>query len=239
MRPLLVLTALAAALAAPAPAAHAASVRTMVVGRERVLRAPVAVRLSPRTVRVGGRRCAVGAATPLSALVGTRLALGVRDFGACGRSARDASGLFVARVGPDRNRGRDGWVYKVGRRAGTAGAADPAGPFGSGRLRGGEDVLWFWCTMTRSGSCQRTLEARPDTAVVAPGAPLRVTVRGYDDAGRGVPVGGASVRVGTAGAVTGADGVAVLAAPAAPGRARLSATRTGMVPAFPSRVLVR
>ena len=57
------LVALALALGAPA-GAGAATVEVMVVGKQRVLREPARVKLKPRWVRVGGRRCAVGRATP-------------------------------------------------------------------------------------------------------------------------------------------------------------------------------
>ena len=80
-----------------------------------------------------------------------------RDFGACSASPRDAAGLLVTRIGPDRNRGQRGWVYKVGRRR-PAGAGDPGGAFGNGRLRGGQRVIWFYCV--RAADCQRTLGAR-------------------------------------------------------------------------------
>jgi hypothetical protein len=233
MRPVLAL-ALCLGLAAPVGAAGAAEVRVMVVGKQRVLREPATVTLRARSVRASGRRCAAGAATPLSALAGTGLRLRVRDYGSCGRSARDAGGLFVTQVGAERNRGHDGWVYKLGRRTGTAGAADPAGSFGTGRLvRDGERVLWFWCVQDRRQNCQRTLEAVPERTRVAPGAPLRVSVRGYDDFGRGVAAAGATVRLGTAEAVTGADGVATLTAPAAPGRASLVASGASAVRSFP------
>lgn len=232
--------ALAACLGLAAPAgAGAAEVRVMVVGKERVLREPASVTLRARSVRAGSRRCAAGAATPLSALAGTGLRLRLRDYGSCGRSARDAGGLFVTQVGAERNRGHDGWVYKIGHRTGTAGAADPAGSFGTGRLlRGGERMLWFWCVQDRRQNCQRTLEALPERMRVAPGAALRVTVRGYDDFGRGVAAAGATVRLGTAEAVAGADGVATLTASAAPGRASLVASGAGAVRSFPLRVTV-
>jgi hypothetical protein len=229
-----------AALAAAPAGADAAKVDVLVVGKSKVLRGPTAVKLVPRTVKVGKRRCAVGAATPLSVLAGTRLRLGVRDQGACGANPRDAGALYVFQVGPDRERGHSGWVYKVGTKAGTAGAADPAGPFGTGRrLRAGQRLLWFWCTLGSAGGCQRTLDARPDRTTVAPGGALPVTVRGYDDAGKGVPVAGATVRLGSATALTGADGIATLTAPATAGRLRLQATRDGMVRAFPRTVAVR
>ena len=55
---------------------------------------------------------------------------------------------------------------------------------------------------------------------------LAVTVRGYDDNGRGVPVAGATVRLGSATAVTDANGVAQVTAPAG-GAARLTAEHDG------------
>ena len=69
-------------LAAPA----GASVDLMVVGKTRVLRDAAPVKLRAQSVRVGGRRCAVGKATPLAVLAGTRLALRLRDYGSCSRA---------------------------------------------------------------------------------------------------------------------------------------------------------
>ena len=237
---LLLAVLVVAAMVAPAPAQARERVDLMVVGKRALLAGPESIALKPRTATVGrGRRCAVGSATPLSALVGAGLALRIADLGACSRRARDAGSLYVEKIGPDRARGRAGWVYKVGRRAGTTGAADPSGSFGTGRrLRGGERVLWFWCVLDRVGSCQRTLEATPEQPRAAPGAPLRVTVRGYDDRGRGVPVAGAAVRLGTATAVSGADGVATLTAPATAGVHVLDARASGLVRAFPTEVVV-
>jgi hypothetical protein len=211
----------------------------MVVGKQRVLREAAPVRLKSRSVRVGGRRCAVGRATPLSVLAGTRLRVRLQDYGSCGRSPRDAGALYVTRVGSDRRGGPAGWVYKVGRRTGTSGAADPSGPFGTGRkLRTGQRLLWFWCVQVRGAACQRTLEVSPSATTVAPGAPLRVAVRGYDDNGRGVPVPGATVRLGAASATTDASGVAQVVAGAA-GAARLTAEHDGMVRSWPRTVRVR
>ena len=228
MRRLVVIAALLA-LAAPA-SASAAKVHVMVVGKERVLRGPKDVRLKVRTVKVAGRRCKVGGATPLSVLVATKLKLGLRDYGRCGRRPRDAAGLYVTKVGREREKGRGGWVYKVGRRVDSAGAGDVRGR----RLRNGARVLWFWCEQGASG-CQRTLEARPERSSAAPGETLRVTVRGYDDNGHGVPVEGATVRLGSATAVSGADGVAVLTV--VDGR-RLEAFKDGLVRSFPREVAV-
>jgi hypothetical protein len=217
------------ALLVVAPAAHGASAPLLVVDRnERVLAAPSAVTLKARTVRVGGRRCRVGARTPLSVLAGTRLRLGLRDYGACSRRPRDAGGLYVRSIAGTSARGRQGWVYKVGRRLGSAGASDPAGPFGTGRLRAGARVTWFWCRPDRQGRCQRTLELRH---AALDGGRVRVTVRAHDDHGRGALVEGATVRLGDRTALTGPDGTATLT-----GSGRLTATKAGLVAAFPVRV---
>jgi hypothetical protein len=225
-------------LAAPAAAGARAKVRALVVGKSAVLAGPERVALKARTARVGGKRCAIGRATPLSVLAGTGVSFSLTDYGACSSRARDAGSLYVARIGPDRERGTDGWVYKVGRRAGSAGAADPAGSFGTGRLlRAGQRVLWFWCVKDPADSCQRTLEVVPAARSVEPGGSLSVTVRGYDDAGAGIAVEGATVRLGASTAVTGAGGVATLTAPAA-GTYRLRAEKPGTVVAFPVRVAV-
>ena len=237
MRRALVLLLAGAALAAPTAANAREKVRVMVVGKSAVLAGPERVALASRTARVGGRRCSLGRATPLSVLAGTGVSFKLRDYGACSLRARDAGSLYVSRIGPDRESGTDGWVYKVGRRAGSAGAADPSGSFGTGRLlRAGQRVLWFWCVKDAYDQCQRTLETS-SARTVAPGAPLAVTVRGYDEAGRGVVVAGATVRLGAAAAVTGPDGVATVTAPAA-GTYRLQAQAPGTVLSFPVRVTV-
>jgi hypothetical protein len=131
----------------------------------------------------------------------------------------------------ERNRGQDGWVYKVGHRGATAGAADPSGAFSRGRLRRGQRVTWFFCRL-RDGGCQRTL----GLAARAEAGAVKVTVRGYDDEGRGVPVEGATVSAGSVTAVSGADGSARLALPA--GRHRLVADKDGLVRSFGERVVV-
>jgi hypothetical protein len=209
----------------------------MVVGKHGVLAGPKRVAVPQRTVRVAGRRCAIASRTPLSALIATQLRLRYKDYGACSRRPRDAASLYVRSVAGEGAQGSDGWVYKVGRRAGSGGAADPAGSFGTGRRLGrGADVLWFWCVQDMAGSCQRTLEVRPDGAVT-PGAPMRVDVRGYDDHGDGVPVEGATVRLGEQVALSGADGSATLIAPAS-GSASLTADKDGLVPSFPAKVHV-
>jgi hypothetical protein len=228
----------AGVLAAPAAAEARGKVDVMVVGRSEVLVPAKSVTLKPRAVGIDGKRCAIGKATPLSALAGTGVRFRLVDYGSCSRKPRDAGSLYVSKIGPDRERGRDGWVYKVGRRVGSAGAADPAGPFGTGKkLRAGQQVLWFWCVKDRTDACQRTLETS-SAQTVAPGAPLAVTVRGYDEDGNGVAVAGATVTLGGATAVTGPDGVATITAPAAPGELALEATKPGLVRSFPRTVEV-
>jgi hypothetical protein len=218
------------AVVAAAPAA-AATADVLVVGKTRVLR-EASVALRTVTVTAGGRRCRVAGATPLGVLVRTKLSLRLRDYGSCSRSVADASSLYVRRIGPDAARGRNGWVYKVGRKVDGRGAGDPGA-----RVRAGRRVTWFWCVSDGTG-CQRTLEATPDAAEVAPGSALRVTVRGYDDQGRGVVVAGATVRLAGATAITGEDGVATLTVPDAPGRRRLTAERAGMVRSFTEAVTI-
>ncbi len=120
--------------------------------------------------RSRGKRCATGARTALSALAATKLPLTFKDYGACSRRPAESGSLYVRSIAGERASGADGWVYKVGRRVGTTGAADPSGAFGDGRrLRTGQKVLWFWCVKDAADACQRTLEvAAPRT--VAPGA---------------------------------------------------------------------
>jgi hypothetical protein len=249
MRPAL-LAVLALALAAPAAgAARAPRVDTMVVTRAGTPLAdgPHAVVARATRVRVGARRCAVAAGTPLAALAGLRRAGGpafrVRDYASCSRRTADASGLYVSAIGGVRARGQDGWVYKVGNKVGSAGAADPSGPFGTGRLRSGRRVLWFWCRMGARG-CQRTLAVVLSARHVAAGGSLRVTVRGYDDRGRAIAVSGATVTLtsGAAGttsmATTDAAGAATVTAPNTAPVARVTATAPGLVASFPETVRV-
>jgi hypothetical protein len=227
----LVLGCLAALLAASPAAAAAPVVEQMVVFRDgdAVTRTVTAKQVR---VKVGRKRCAAGEGTALAALVRSRIGrLGLRDYGSCSTRGRDSAGLFVSSIRGERNRGQDGWVYKVGRRSATAGAADPSGAFGRGRLKRGQRVTWFFCRL-RDGGCQHTLalEARAE-----PGA-VSVTVRGYDDEGRGVPVEGATVSAGAVTAISAADGSARLALPA--GSHRLLAEKDGLVRSFGERVAV-
>ena len=221
------------AAAAPAAASRAAPVVEQLV----VFRGGRALggklRASAATVRVGRRGCTVGSATALAALVRARPGrLGINDYGMCSRRARDAGGLYVRSIGPDRGSGQNGWVYKVGHKLATAGAADPSGPFGRGRLRARQRVTWFFCLYRRG--CQRTLALR---ATPVPGGSVSVRVRGYDDGGRGVPVAGASVTAGAATALTDAAGVTQLRL--ASGRYLVRAAKPGLVRSFGERLVVR
>jgi hypothetical protein len=230
----------AAALAAAVPAVAAApapKVTVMVVGpKGAVLKRPAVVSTRAARITASGHRCTAPRGTALAALAGARRAGGpafhVKDDGACGA-------LYVDKIGKARAHGRSGWQYKVGTKAGTAGAGDPAGPFGTGRrIRSGSMVVWYWCSLTGPG-CGRTLVVTPAAKSVAAAGSLRVRVRAYDDRGHGVAVKGARVSLGSDVATTGADGRAVLVAPARKGRATLRATKPGLIVAFPVKVSVR
>ncbi|HEX5225476.1 MAG TPA: carboxypeptidase-like regulatory domain-containing protein [Solirubrobacteraceae bacterium] len=226
---------------APAPAASVPAVQVMVVGRGGAIFAPArTIAASAATVSVSGRSCSVAAATPLAVLADLRAtggpAFALRDYGHCGASTASAAELFVYTLGGERNRGQNGWEYKVGGAAGSTGAGDPTGSKGNGRLLyPGARVLWFWCEAS-AGGCERTLEVSAPNA--RRGRPLSATVYGYDNEGRGRPVAGATVSLGGRRATTAANGRATLLAPSTPGRYRVSATRAGMVPAFPVAVTV-
>lgn len=217
----------AAALAVAAPAAAAPTVHQLVVFKSGSFKQKT-VRAKQAHVRVGHKRCAVAAGTPLAALVRSRVAkLVLHDFGSCSSRARDASGLFVRKLGPDANSGQNGWVYKVGHKGGSAGAADPSGPFGHGRLHSGADVLWFYCRMQSSGSCQRTLSL--DKVAGQAGA-VFVQVGAYNDQGKRIPAAGVTVHVGSATGVTDSSGTVRITAPA--GRHRVWADGHGYVRSF-------
>ena len=218
-------------------AAHARTspvVRQLVVFRDGTAKAK-SVTAAQATVRVGRRRCVVGAGTPLAALVRSRVAkLGLHDYGSCSRRARDAGGLYVRSIGRDKAHGQDGWVYKVGQKLAPAGAADPSGPFGNGRLRSGAQVTWFYCRYDNSvHGCQRTLGV---TATAPGGGAITVTVKAYDDQGRAVPAAGATVHAGSATATTDANGSATLTV--APGGYDVFADEAGRVRSQPVRTKV-
>lgn len=221
-----------AALAVAAAAPAEASIRQMVVFKSgKALTKSVPTR--GLRVRVGHKRCAVASRTPLAVLFRSHPGrIRLRDFGSCSRRTADSTQLFVRSIRGDRNRGRNGWVYKVGRKAGTTGAADPSGPFGTGRrLRSGQRVVWFYCKLS-TGGCQRSLSIR----TTADAGVLSVRAVGYDDNGHGVVVEGATVKAGGMAATTGADGRARLALP--PGGYHVSARKKGLVRSFTERARV-
>ena len=227
--------AAATSLVAAAPAGAAAPVVDQMVVFSSGSAKIGTVRAKSTRVRVGRRRCAVGAGTPLAALARARPGkLRFHDYGACGRRARDSSGLYVKGIRRDIAEPGDafGWVYKIGNKAAPAGAGDLAGPFGRGRLRSRQRVTWFWCIFKETGEdCQRTLDLKP--MGTAPGS-VTVRVRGYNNAGKGVDVEGATVSAGTATATTAADGSATLSLPA--GEHTLVARKDGLVRSHPVEV---
>jgi hypothetical protein len=227
------LMAVVAAATVVAPAeARAPKIRQMIVFKDG---SAFLKRVSTRATKVAvhGDRCAVPSRTALAALARSKPGtLRLRDFGSCSSRPRDAAGLCVRRIRDDRNKGDDGWVYKVGRRAATAGAADPDGPFGTGRrLRRNQRVTWFYCHF-EDGSCQRTLVLKKKIE----GSLLTVRVLGYDDDGQGVAVAGATVSVGTIQGLSGPDGRIRFTLP--PGRFRIVAEKAGLIRSFPERVAI-
>jgi hypothetical protein len=188
------------------------------------------------TARVAGKRCAVAGGTPLAALLHSGIGrLSLKDYGSCSKRPADGGGLFVAAIRSARNRGSDGWVYKAGNVLGTAGAGDPAGPLGRGRLRSGARLTWFWCHVTkRARGCPHTLGV---TVLPAARGTAALRVRRYDDRGKGVAAAGAVVHVAGQTARAGSDGVARLALPA--GRYSAFADQPGRIRSFPARVVIR
>jgi hypothetical protein len=225
---------IAAALVAAAPgSAHAAAplVETLVVAKNGETIKQGEVRAAKTTVKLGRKKCAVPQGTALAALTKLKPGrIGLADYGECSTRTVDASGLYVRSIGRDKARGTDGWVYKVGRKSAPAGAADPTGPFGRGLIKSGQRVLWFYCEADDEGGCQRTLEL---TAKPADGGVVNVTVKGYDNAGKGVAIEGADVTAagaGAAAAVTDGNGKATLQLGA--GEYTLVAGKNGLVRSF-------
>jgi len=191
-------------------------------------------RAARTTATVGKRTCGVAAATALAALVRSDPGrIGFHDYGSCSRRPADSAGLFVKALRGERNRGQDGWVYKVGHKLATAGAADPSGPFGAGRLRTGDDVAWFYCRQFSTGTCQRSLAV--ETAFDS--GRLTVAVRGYDDAGAAIEVPGATVHASGQRATTDAQGRATLTLTR--GRHEVYASKKGTIRSFATRVTVK
>jgi hypothetical protein len=206
----------------------------MVVFRSGKVLVDEGYRAKRTTATVSKRTCGIAAATAMAALVRSDPGpIGFHDYGDCTRRPADSAGLFVKAIRGERNRAQDGWVYKVGRKLATAGAADPAGSFGSGRLRSGADVIWFYCRQFSTGSCQRSLELETEFD----GGRLTVTVRGYDDAGDGVEIAGATVHAGGETAKTDAGGQAALTLKR--GRHDVYAAKQGAIRSFTKRVTIK
>lgn len=224
-------TAAAVAVAAP-PAAAAPKVEQLVVQKGGTAR-QAKVTADRTHVKVGNRTCVVPSATALAALALSDVPkVKLHDYGSCSDKARDAGGLFVRSIDGDANKGTDGWVYKVGHRLATAGAADPSGPFGNGRLEKNARVTWFYCHLnTAKHSCQRTLDF---SAHPTGGGKLHVHVKRYDDGGHGKPAAGATVHAGAQTATTDANGDADLTV--APGRHLVYAEKTGAIRSFGEEV---
>jgi hypothetical protein len=179
--------AVSSAFSAGTAIAAAPSVQLQVVGKSAILAGPKKVTASSFTTNVGSgsrrRSCTVAAGTPLAAIKAAGITVGIKDFGACSRKAADSASLYVDSIRSVAGTGMQGWSYKVDNRAGTAGAADPSGPFGSGLIKSGSRVLWFWCVYDPTTyACQRNL------VITAPargsvGVPLTVSVKACDDSG--------------------------------------------------------
>jgi hypothetical protein len=225
----------AVAALAPAPVAQAAPPRiAQLVVFKNGAAVQTNVTAAKTTAKVGGKRCAVGAGTALAALLRSGIgSLQLKDYGGCSNRPADAAGLYVSRIRKDRAQGVHGWVYKVGNKTASAGAADPTGPFGSGRLKTGVRVTWFYCHMKANG-CQRTLAVKPEALG---GGQVRVTVRAYDDRGKARAGAGATVHVGAVTATADSNGVATLTAP--PGTTQVHAEANGSVRSFTEQTVVR
>jgi hypothetical protein len=213
------------ALVAAAPAHAAPRVNQLVVFRNGSA-VQKRVTASQASVKVGKKSCAVGARTALAALARSHIgAIQLHDYGSCSSNPKDGSGLYVRRIRKDAAKGLNGWVYKVGNKASSAGAGDLAG-----RLKSGSRVTWFYCHMG-SGGCQRTLalKAKPLGA-----GRVRVSVRAYDDNGKARSAAGATAHVGNRVAKTDSHGVATLTV--APGKRKVYAQSKGLVRSFTEQI---
>ena len=169
----------------------------MVVGKSAVLAGPQRVTLK-RAHRAGRRQALLDrrARRRSPALAGTGVCVPADATTAPARAARATPARSTcAGSGRSARGGRDGWVYKVGRRAGSAGAADPPARSAPGAsCAPAQRVLWFWCVKDAGDSCQRTLAVAPARAhgrARRAAARHRARLRRHR---RGVPVAGATVR---------------------------------------------
>jgi hypothetical protein len=213
--------------AAPAAPAHAAApkVDQLVVFKDGAA-VQKRVTAASTTVKVGKKRCAVPAGTTLAALLRSKIGtIQLHDYGSCSSNPNDAATLYVRRIRKDAAKGANGWVYKIGNKASSAGAGDPAG-----RLKAGARVTWFYCHMGASG-CQRTLGVK---ATPQGKGQVRVTVRAYDDFGKSRPGKGATVHVGNLTAKADSHGVATVTT--SPGTRKVYAESKGLVRSYTERI---
>jgi hypothetical protein len=215
----------AATLVVAAPAHAAPNVEQLVVFKNGAA-VQKQVTAASTIVKVGKKRCAVPAGTALAALLKSKIGtIQLHDYGSCSSNPNDAATLYVRRIRKDAAKGVNGWVYKVGNKAASAGAADPAG-----RLKAGARVTWFYCHMGSSG-CQRTLGVR---ATPQGNGQVRVTVRAYDDFGKSRPAKGATVHVGNLTAKADSHGHATVTA--SPGTRKVYAEGKGLVRSYTERI---
>ena len=197
-----------------ASAGYGPKVVTQVVGPNGLVAGPKTAMANAFSLHVGSgskrHRCSVVQGSPLAALKTTGASVVIKDFGSCSMKSADSASLFVDSLAGFSGTGMEGWSYKVGGKAGTAGAADPAGPFGGGLLRNGAQVLWFWCVYDPvTYECQRSLRINVPALVKANTA-FAVSVSALDDSGSAIAAAGARVSITGAPStvVTGADGKA-------------------------------
>jgi hypothetical protein len=229
VRPRIATGAVVALAAAAAPAQAAAPKVQQLVAFRNGTAVQRQVTASQVKVTVGKKRCAVGAGTALAALARSKVgAIQLHDYGSCSSNARDAAGLYVKRIRKDGAKGVNGWVYKVGSKASSAGAGDPAG-----RVTSGARITWLYCHMGSNG-CQRTLAL---TGKPLGGGQVRVSVRAYDDNGKSRAASGATVHVGNVTAKADSHGNATISA--APGTRKVYAQSKGLVRSFTERIDVK
>ena len=234
-----------AADAQTAGAGPSPRIPVMVTGTSNQILFRQTITARPVTVRTtAGATCRVNGGLPLAALEAARAAGGpsisLRDFQNCSpTTGADSGGLFVQAIGGRPATGNNGWSYKVNSSSGTTGGADPSGPFGDGPLENGDQVLWFYCRpVDPQFNCQRSLDIVNLTQTARVGRPARFSVTGIDNNGDDIPVQGARVSFAGGSARTNARGVATVI-PRRVGLFLYSASRTGMVPAFPDFQRVR
>jgi hypothetical protein len=215
-----------AVAATPAQAAQAAPKVSQLVVFRNGSAVQKQVTASQVSVKVGKKHCTLGAGTPLAALVRSHIgAVQLHDYGSCSSHPQDAASLYVRRIRKDAAKGLNGWVYKVGNKAASAGAGDPAG-----RLKSGARVTWFFCRMGANG-CQRTLGV---TATARGAGQVSVTVRAYDDRGKSRAGAGATVHVGSITAKADAHGKATVTV--SPGTRKVYAQSKGLVRSYAERI---